>query len=111
MATKRNEYVETLLELMAPLGSLNSRAMFGGYGIYLDGLMIGLVADDELFFKVDKESQPQFEAVESEPFVYEKNGKPMQMSYWKAPEIIFDEPEEMLQWGRLALGAALRQKK
>ncbi len=111
MAKPPSEFVQSLLELMEPIGPVTSRRMFGGYGLYLDGLMIALVADDELYFKIDEETKPRFSAAGCEPFTYEKQGKAMQMSYWKASEDVFDDPEAMAEWGKLAYGAALRQKK
>lgn len=111
MAKPPSEFVQSLLELMEPIGPITWRRMFGGYGLYRDGVMISLVADDEVYLKVDAETLPRFEAAGCEPFTYEKNGKAMQMSYWKAPEEIFDDPEAMEEWGKLAFGAALRQKK
>ena len=111
MARPPSEFVVSLLELIEPVGAVSWRRMFGGYGLYMEGVMMALVANDELYLKTDPQSQPSFVNVGCEPFGYEKNGKTLQMSYWKAPEAVFDEPDEMLHWVQLALGAALRQRK
>lgn len=103
-----SEFVSYLKEVFQEFGSTNSRRMFGGHGLYHDGLMFGLIADDELFLKVDKESISEFEANGLEAFQYTKNGKTFNMSYYRAPEEIFDDPEQALYWARLAFDAALR---
>ena len=111
MAKPPSEFVVSLLELIEPIGPVSWRRMFGGYGLYMEGVMMALVADDELYLKTDAQSQAEFARVDSEPFGYEKNGKTLQMSYWKAPEVVFDEPEDMLHWVQLAVAAALRQQR
>lgn len=106
-----NDYIEYLKEVLSPLGEITSRAMFGGHGIYHDGLMFGLVADETLYLKVDKENKADFEAEDLGPFMYEKNGKPMPMSYFMAPEAIYDDPDAAKHWAQLAYDAALRNRK
>lgn len=99
-------FAEMLGDLLAPLGSISVRRMFGGGGVYCDGLMFGLVADDVLYLKSDELRCQPFEAEGCGPFVYEGKGKPIAMSYWRAPERLLDEPEEMVAWARIALGVA-----
>jgi DNA transformation protein len=106
-----SEFVESLREVFNAFGPIASRRMFGGYGIYHSGLMFGLVADDVLYFKVDKRSQHVFEEKGLTPFLYEKNGKQVKMSYFMAPEEIFDDPEYAKEWAVLAFEAALRADK
>lgn len=105
-----SEFTRYLEEVFIEFGRISSRKMFGGYGIYHDGLMFGLVADDELYLKVDAEAKPIFEEHGLEPFTYEKNGKAMPMSYHLAPETIYDDPEEARHWAVIAYEAALRAK-
>jgi DNA transformation protein len=106
-----SEYVSYLKEVLAPLGVVRPRKMFGGHGIFYDGVMIGLVADDSLYLKVDKQTEGEFIALDLPAFEYEKNGKTFAMSYRLAPESIYDDPDDALQWARLAYEAALRAKK
>ncbi len=106
-----SEFVDYLNEVFEEFGAITSRKMFGGHGIYRDGLMFGLVADDELYFKVDKVSVGLFEEKSLEPFEYIKNNKPMKMSYYLAPEEIYDEPDVAKEWAERAFEAALRSKK
>jgi DNA transformation protein len=84
--------------------------MFGGYGIYLDDVMFALVADDTLYLKADEVSSVQFEDKHLPPFEYNKQGKFVKMSYYLAPEDIYEDPDTALEWGRLAVDAALRNK-
>jgi DNA transformation protein len=84
--------------------------MFGGYGVYHDELMIGLVADDTLYLKTDALSATQFSAAGCVPFEYTKNGVTMKMSYSSAPIEIFDDPEIAKTWAARAYEAALRSR-
>lgn len=104
-----SDYTSFLLELAAPLGPVTSRRMFGGVGLFADGLMFGLVVDDVLYFKVDDENRPAFESEGMEVFSYERSGgKRASLSYWRVPERLFDEPEEFVDWARDAVSVALR---
>lgn len=106
-----SEFVENLVEVFSLLGTINSKRMFGGYGVYHDGLMFGLVADDVLYLKADKESEKKFTDLGLFPFEYEKNGKKMKMSYFLAPDEIYDDPEIAREWGVRGFEAALRSRK
>lgn len=100
---------EFLEEMFEPLGGVTYRRMFGGLGIYRDGRMFALSADDVLYFKADGETVPDFEAEGCGPFVYEgKNGRTATMSYWRVPERLYDEPDDFASWARKAFQAALR---
>ncbi len=99
--------VEHCLELLAPLGSVTARRMFGGHGLRVDGLFFGLIAFDRLYLKVDAATRPAFEAAGCSPFVYEGKGKPVTMSYWTVPAEAMESPAFMQPWARLALQAAL----
>jgi DNA transformation protein len=104
------EFVAHVLELLAPCGRASARRMFGGHGVYLDGLFVAIIADDELYLKADARSQQHFEQAGSSPFVYVKNGRPMTMGYWRAPGEALDAPQLMRPWAKLALEAALRAR-
>jgi DNA transformation protein len=107
----RNEFADFIVELLAPLGPVRARAMFGGWGIYLDGMMFALLADDMLYFKVDDENRAVFSGAGLEPFRYTQRGKPVALNYYRAPDEAFDAPHLMLQWAREGLAAALRARK
>lgn len=104
-------FADYVIEVLAPLGPVQPRKMFGGHGVFYEGLMIGLIADDSLYLKVDKLSKPDFEALDLPPFEYTKNGKTFAMSYQLAPEAIYDDPDEAREWALKAYDAALRNKK
>ena len=99
---------ELLKEQLAPLGQVAVRRMFGGAGVYCDRLMFGLIAGDALYFKADDGNRAAYEAEGMDAFTYEGRNKPIRMSYWRVPERLFDEPDEMVEWARAALAAARR---
>lgn len=101
-------FVELLKDTMRGLGPVNVRRMFGGAGIYADGVMFGLIADDTLYLKADEKTKRDFEAEGLGPFVYEGGGRTIAMSYWRIPDRLLDDPDEMAAWSRTALGVAQR---
>jgi DNA transformation protein and related proteins len=96
------------VELLSSLGPIKQRAMFGGYGLYAEGVIVGLVAFDRLFLKTDALSRPHFIAAACLPFTYEGKGKTVVMSYYEPPAEAFDSSAAMQPWARLAIEAALR---
>jgi DNA transformation protein len=106
-----SEYTEYLQDLLRPLGHIRLRRMFGGHGIYANDVFFALVINEQLYFKVDAITRVQFEAAGLEEWMYEKNGKPIHMNYFRPPEAVFDEEDELLVWGRLAIAAASRARK
>lgn len=105
------ELVDLLREQLSGLGPVAVRGMFGGAGVYCRGVMFALIAGDQLYFKVDAENRPDFEAAGLEPFVYEAaGGRKVALSYCEAPSDVYDDAEEMVKWARKALDAALRAK-
>lgn len=98
-----------LPELFASFGRITLRRMFGGHGVYHDGLMFGLVIDETLYLKCDPLNAADFEAEGLEPFTYsDRNGRRAVMSYRQAPEALLDDPELAAQWARKAYAAAVR---
>lgn len=103
-----SEFVTFLSEVFAQFGVIRAKRMFGGYGIYHHDLMFGLVAHDLLYLKADSQTTPDFDALGLKPFTFIHRGKTMQMSYYQAPEEIFDDVDEASQWARKAYQAAVR---
>jgi len=102
-------FAEFLREELAPLGHVTTRRMFGKTGLFCDGLMLGMVRDNTLYFRVDDENRELFkEAASFPPLNYEKKGESIDLAFWRAPERLFDEPDELLAWARAALAAAGR---
>ena len=105
-------FVKYILDILSDLGDARSRAMFGGYGIYHDGVMIGLIASGVFYLKVDDGNRGAFEAEGSKPFTYRRKGqkKAVGMSYWEVPADVLESREALCQWTRAAHAAALRSK-
>jgi DNA transformation protein len=104
-----DSFAEFLREELAPLGRVTMRRMFGKTGVFCDGLMFGVVADNTLYFRVDDHNEAAFrEAASYPPLSYEKKGRTIDLAFWRAPERLFDEPDELVSWARLALAAARR---
>ena len=102
------EFVTYVVDLMQSVGPVYAKGMFGGHGIFLEGLMFGLIADGMLYLKVDKETEDDFRAGELAAFTYHKKGKEFRMSYYQAPEEVLEDGEEMNYWANKAYGSAIR---
>lgn len=101
--------VALLQEQLEPLGRIALKRMFSGAGVYCDGVIFGLILRDALHFKVDEGNRAAYEAEGMQPFSYEAKGKTIELgAYWRVPERLFDEPDEMLAWARAALAAGRR---
>lgn len=100
----------TLRELFAGLGAISIRRMFGGKGIYHQGIIIALVIDDELLLKADAQSASAFMDAGSRQWSYQskKTGKPVAMPYWSVPDDAYDDPDTMTDWAQTAFAAGLR---
>jgi DNA transformation protein and related proteins len=106
-----NEFVEFVLEGLQPLRGVSARRMFGGWGIYKDGVMFALIAQDTLYLKVDDGNRAAYEDAGLPHFTYADKGKPIRMPYCEAPPEGFDDPEVLCAWARNAYAAALRTRK
>jgi DNA transformation protein len=104
-----DSFTEFLREQLTPLGRVTMRRMFGKTGVFCDGLMFGMVTDNTLYFRVDDHNQAAFKEAASVPSLsYEKKGRTIDLAFWRAPERLFDEPDELVTWARSALAAARR---
>ena len=104
-----DSFAEFLREQLAPLGPVTMRRMFGKTGVFCDGFMLGMVRDNTLYFRVDNANRAAFKEAESfPPLNYAKRGSTIDLSFWRAPERLFDEPDELVTWARAALAAARR---
>lgn len=102
-------YADFLREQLAPLSRLSLRRMFGKTGVFCDGVMFAMVMDNTLYFRVDDHNRETFkEAESSPPLNYAKGGAMIDLSFWRVPERLFDEPDEFITWARAALAAAHR---
>jgi len=100
---------DTLRDLFREFGAIDVRRMFSGAGVFVDGLMIALVAREVIYLKADPQTIPAFEAEGLGTFRYAtRNGEHALTSYWRMPERLYDEPDELARWARDAHAAALR---
>ena len=110
MAVSR-EFRDFIEELLAGFGPVQIKRMFGGAGVYADGMMFALIADDTLYLKADDGNRAAFEAEGMSPFMYQGRGKTIATSYWRVPERLLDDPDEIADWARGAFAAAGRHAK
>jgi len=104
-----DSFAEFLREQLAPVGRITMRRMFGKTGVFCDGLMFGMVTEDTLYFRVDEHNRVAFKEAEAyPPLNYGKKGRTIDLSFWRVPERLLDEPDEFVAWARLALAAAGR---
>ena len=102
-------YAEFLREQLAPLGGVTLRRMFGKTGVFCDGVMFGMVTENTLYFRVDDQNREKFKEAEAyPPLNYAKKGAMIDLSFWRVPERLFDEPDELIEWAQAALAAAHR---
>ena len=103
------DFAEFLCEQLAPLGRISMRRMFGKTGVFCDGVMLGMVTENTLYFRVDEQNRETFkEAQSAPPLNYRKKGTLIDLSFWRVPERLIDEPDELVVWARSALAAARR---
>lgn len=110
MASNAESLIRKLDTWLTPLGAFRARAMFGGYGLYLDDVMFGLIFNGRLYLKTDGENRPDFEKAKSEPFVYDGKTGAITMSYWLCPAAVLKDVEKLQQWIGKAHAAARRVK-
>ncbi len=108
--SRRDEFVDHVRDLLRALGPVAARRMFGGWGLYLNGVMFALIEGDRLYLKADQETEARFADAGCAPFTYEARGKRVSLSYREAPDGSLEDPDELLPWARLALEAARRAK-
>ncbi|MBK7899896.1 MAG: TfoX/Sxy family protein [Azonexus sp.] len=105
------EFAAYVVELLEPLGAVSARRMFGGYGLYREGLMFALIADDTLYVKADAENRGEYEKRAMPPFLYTRQGKTITIAYHAVPPEALDDRTDLLALARLGFAAALRGRK
>ena len=98
------EYLNFVLEKLSPIGEIKSRAMFGGYGIFHEGLMFALISEDTLYFKVNETNRDMYERAESNPF-------PHGISYWEVPSDVLEENAALHEWAKISIEIAQESAK
>ena len=102
------DYIKDLLE---PIGDITCRAMFGGYGIYKDGMIFAIIDDNELYFNGVASTAKVFEDSGAQQFSYQGKKGLVKMCYWKVPSDIIDDKEKLIDWANLAIKSAKESKK
>jgi DNA transformation protein len=106
-----SEFIAYLPEVFEQFGTIQIRKMFGGHGIYHDGLMFALVANETLYLKADAENAKFFEELGLAPFAYQREGKMMKTSYYQAPDEFMEDRERAELWARRSYDAARRAQR
>jgi DNA transformation protein len=106
-----NDFITYLLDLLHPLGPVRAKRMFGGFGIYLNDWMFGIVVDEVFYLKADDRNRKDFEAQNLPPFTYQKKGKEITMSFYPAPADAMEDGELLCQWAKGSLEAAKRSRR
>jgi DNA transformation protein len=106
-----DEFLIYLKDQLADMGPVTSRRMFGGAGLYCDGLIFAIVVDDVLYFKVDDSNRADYEAAGTEPFTFTHDKGQMVMNYYEVPVDVLENKEKTSQWALKALDAAQAAKK
>lgn len=109
--TPQQAFADYVVEQMQAFGPVQAKRMFGGHGIFRDGLMFALIIHEQLYLKADAALSPRFVERGLRPFTYEARGKTQSVSYYEAPAEVFDAPDAMAEWARLAFQCALQGRK
>jgi DNA transformation protein len=104
-----SDFMDYLKELLSPLGSVRSKRMFGGEGIYINDVFCAIVVDEVLYFKGDHDNAAEFGAAGCPAFTYQREGVEYSMGYYRVPDEAMDNSSEMARWAKLGLAAALRK--
>jgi len=103
-------FADYVVELLAGVGRVQAKRMFGGVGLFRDGVMFGVLLNDVVYFRVDDALQADLKAQGSSPWVYTRKGEAREMGYWQMPETAADDPDEAVTIARRAYAAAVRRK-
>ena len=110
----KSDFVDYVVyDLLSGVEGVSARAMFGGHGVYKDGIFFAVLAEDELYFKVDDANRRDYEKAGSEPFTYEVSGrkKPVVMSYWKVPADVLEDRQALARWAEKSFLVARKLKR
>ena len=97
-------YQSFVIEQLERAASITSKSMFGGVGLYADGLFFALIGNDRLYFKIDDSNRPDFEAAEMEPF--RPYGDERAMKYYEVPIAVLEDADALQTWAKKAIDVA-----
>ncbi|AGK58737.1 hypothetical protein HYPDE_35328 [Hyphomicrobium denitrificans 1NES1] len=102
-----DDLLDILKDALTRLGTVSGRGMFGGVGVYFDGIFFAIIDDGVIYFRTSDATRLDFEAERSRPFTYITKKGPSQLgSYWRVPERLLDDPDELRDWAKGAIAAA-----
>lgn len=112
MAKDKSFHDYVMRDLFREFAGITSRAMFGGWGIYKDGVIFAIIVEGELYFKVDESNKDDFAKAGSHPFEYSRKGQeiPIKMSYWLVPGEIMEDKNSLRQWIEKSIRASKSSK-
>lgn len=108
ISIEQREYAAHIVDLLQFFGPVESKSLFGGFGVFLEGLMFGLIAGNELYLKVDGQNRQDYKDLGLQAFSFRKNGKQFKMSYYQTPQEAMEDAELLSVWASNAYGAAMR---
>jgi DNA transformation protein and related proteins len=104
------DFASHCADLLGAVGQVQTKRMFGGYGVYVDDVFVAIVTGDNLYLKTDDQTLQRFTAAGGAQFCFIARGKLQATHFWSAPADAMDSPALMQPWGQLALEAALRAR-
>jgi DNA transformation protein len=102
------DYLQYVLDQLAPLGDVSARRMFGGAGLYCDEFFFGLIADDTLYLRVDDSNRDDYSARGAAAFRPYADRPHLSMSYFEAPAEVLDDARQLIEWARRSVAVAQR---
>jgi DNA transformation protein and related proteins len=104
-------FCEQVVQRLNQVAPVQARGMFGGYGLYCEGVMFALIAEQQLYFKVDDSNRPDYAAAAMPPFYYQRQGRSFAMSYHQLPAAVYQDTAQLAEWLDRSLAAARRQRR
>ena len=105
------DYLEHILDALTLCDNIRAKRMFGGYGIYQNSIIFAIIAENELYFKVDESNIDLYKDLNSEPFTFLARGKTISMSYWKVPDEILEDRALLAKYVKLSVLVSAKNKK
>ena len=106
----KNFHDQAMEQYFKNIPGIKSRAMFGGYGLYKNSVIFGLIAEGDIYFKVDTTNMADYQAAKSKPFTYTgASGKPVSMSYWLVPKVILKDEKKLIRWIENSIQISLKK--
>jgi DNA transformation protein len=110
--TEEDFLIHIMQDKLGHISNLRSKKMFGGYGIYKNGVFFAIIAESQLYFKTGEANIEDYKSMDSEPFVYERGDhKKVTMSYWLVPEEILEDEEEIEDWVNKAIAVSKAKRR